>query len=68
MSQPEPEELLNLDDIETEFGVHRTTIYRRSKAGEIERFKKVGDRRVYYRRRDVEELLKPRIKEGKGKK
>lgn len=63
MSQPDPEELLSLDEIEAEFGVARSTIYRRRKVGEIKQFKKVGDRRAYYRRRDLEELLKPRVVE-----
>jgi len=63
MSQPDPEELLSLDEIEAEFGVDRSTIYRRRKAGEIKQFKKVGDRRAYYRRSDLEELLKPRVVE-----
>lgn len=61
MTQPDPEELLSLDAIEAEFGINRTTIYRRRRAGEIKQLKKVGDRRVYYRRHDVEELLKPRV-------
>ena len=64
MSQSNPEELLSLDEIEVEFGVDRSTIYRRRKAGEIKQFKKVGDRRAYYRRHDVEELLKPRAIEN----
>jgi predicted DNA-binding transcriptional regulator AlpA len=63
MNKSDPEELLSLDDIETEFSVDRSTIYRRRKAGEIKQFKKIGDRRVYYRRQDVEELLKPRVVE-----
>ncbi len=63
MSQPDPEELLSLDEIEVEFGIDRSTIYRRRKAGEIKQFKKVGDRRAYYRRHDLEELLKPRVVE-----
>jgi len=33
MSQPDPEKLLSLDEIEAEFGVDRSTIYRRRKAG-----------------------------------
>jgi predicted DNA-binding transcriptional regulator AlpA len=61
MNQSDPDELLSLDKIEEEFGVDRSTIYRRRKAGEIKQFKQVGDRRAYYRRHDIEELLKPRI-------
>lgn len=61
MSQSDPQGLLSLDEIEAEFGVDRSTIYRQRKAGKINQFKKVGDRRAYYRRHDVEELLKPRI-------
>lgn len=63
MSHPDPEELLSLDEIEAEFNIDRSTIYRRRKADEIKQFKKVGDRRAYYRRQDVEELLKPRVVE-----
>jgi predicted DNA-binding transcriptional regulator AlpA len=64
MSQPDPEELLSLDEIEAEFDIDRSTIYRRRKAGEIKQFKKVGDRRAYYLRSDLEELLKPRVVEN----
>ncbi len=61
MSQRDPDELLSLDEIEAEFKVSRSTLHRRRQAGDIKPFGKVGDRRVYYRRRDVEELLKPRV-------
>lgn len=63
MSHSEPEALLSLDEIEAEFSVDRSTIYRRHKAGEIKKFKKVGDRRAYYQRHAIEELLKPRVVE-----
>lgn len=61
MSQPDPDELLSLDEIEAEFKVSRSTLHRRRQAGHIKPFGKVGDRRVYYRRCDIEELLKPRV-------
>jgi predicted DNA-binding transcriptional regulator AlpA len=66
MSDERANELLTLDQIKQEYGVHRSTIYRYTRAGEITSLRKVGDRHAYYRRGDIERLVQPRPRKPRG--
>jgi predicted DNA-binding transcriptional regulator AlpA len=57
--RPDPNELIGFAQIEAEFGVHRSTIYRHTRQGRLKKFKRIGDRRVLYRRGDIALLLEP---------
>jgi predicted DNA-binding transcriptional regulator AlpA len=62
-SAPTPSELINMDEIEAEYHVHRATVYRHASRAGLRPFKQVGDRRSYFRRADIEDLLRPRQKD-----
>jgi hypothetical protein len=63
---PDADELLSLDQIEAEFKVHRATFYRHAARLGIRPYQRPGDRRSYFRRADVEDLFRPRLK-GEGR-
>lgn len=56
------EQLLSLADIEREFKIHRSTIYRYTQQphGGLAKYRRVGDRRVFFKRGDVIALLQPK--------
>jgi hypothetical protein len=58
------EELLTVEQIEAQFHAHRSTFYRHARKRGIRAYQRPGDKRSYFRRADVEELFKPRQKEG----
>ncbi|MPZ12893.1 MAG: helix-turn-helix domain-containing protein [Chloroflexi bacterium] len=60
------DEFLSLDQIEAEFRVHRATIYRHAARHGVRPYQRPGDRRSYFRRAEIEDLLKPRRK-GEGR-
>jgi len=51
-------DMLTIDEVEQEFGLGRSTVYKYARKGVITPYKKAGDRRSYFRRRDLEELTK----------
>lgn len=51
-------EMLNIDDVEREYGLRRSTVYKYIKKGLITPYKKAGDRRSYFKRHQLEELTR----------
>jgi|GEM_PF-4255952 len=52
-----PEDMLTLDQVEKEFGLKRSTLYRHVAKGELSTYRRVGDRRAYVKREDVVKLI-----------
>ncbi|MBI4319527.1 MAG: helix-turn-helix domain-containing protein [Chloroflexi bacterium] len=68
MSQPEPvQELLSLKQVEQRYGVKRSTLYRYIQKGDISTYRRAMDKRVYVRKKDIEELRRFRAAERQGK-
>jgi Protein of unknown function (Hypoth_ymh) len=53
------QELLSVDQAAAEFGVHRTTLFRAIANKELESHTRVGDRKTYVGRWDVQRLIDP---------
>ena len=53
-----PEDMLTIDQIENEFGLKRSTLYRYVAKGELSTHRRIGDRRAYVKRKDVVRLIK----------
>ena len=51
-------EMLNIEDVETEYGLKRSTVYKYMRKGLITPYKRAGDRRSYFERRELEELTR----------
>jgi predicted DNA-binding transcriptional regulator AlpA len=51
-----PEDMLTLDQVEKEYGLKRSTLYRHVAKGELSTHRRVGDRRAYVKREDVIKL------------
>ena len=51
-------DMLNIAEVEREYGLRRSTLYNYVKKGLITLYKKAGDRRSYFKRRELEELTK----------
>ena len=49
-------DMLNIDDVEREYGLGRSTVYKYVKRGLITPYKRAGDRRSYFKRNELEEL------------
>ena len=49
-------DMLNLAEVEREYGLKRSTIYNYIKKGMITPYKKAGDRRSYFKRRELKKL------------
>jgi excisionase family DNA binding protein len=64
-----PEDMLTLDQVEKEFGLKRSTLYRYVAKGELSTYRMVGDRRAYVKREDVVKLrgFRPSEKRNKTK-
>ncbi len=64
-----PEDMLTLDEVEKEYGLKRSTLYRYVAKDELSTFRIVGDRRAYVKREDVVKLreFRPREKRNKTK-
>jgi predicted DNA-binding transcriptional regulator AlpA len=62
-----PEEWLTIDQVEKEFGLKRSTLYRHVAQGEISTQRRVGDRRAYVKREDVVKLLEFKPSERRSK-
>lgn len=50
------EDMLTIDEVEREFGLGRSTVYKYARKGVITPYRRAGDRRSYFKRRDLEEL------------
>ena len=50
--------MLTIDQVEKEFGLKRSTLYRYVAKGKLATHRRVGDRRAYVKREDVIELIK----------
>lgn len=53
-----PEDMLTIDQVEKEFGLKRSTLYRYVAKGKLSTHRRVGDRRAYVKKKDVIELIK----------
>ena len=58
-------DMLTINQVEQEFGLKRSTLYRFVQKGSLTSFKKPGDRRTYFRRRDLERLTRFRPRKKK---
>lgn len=61
------EDMLTLDQVEKEFGLKRSTLYRYVARGELTTYRIVGDRRAYVKREDVVKLREFRPSEKRTK-
>jgi excisionase family DNA binding protein len=52
------ENMLTIDQIEKEFGLKRSTVYRYVAKGKLIAHRRVGDRKAYFKREEVVELRK----------
>lgn len=52
------EDMLNIADVEREYGLKRSTLYKYAKKGLITIYKKAGDRRSYLKKVELENLTK----------
>jgi len=62
-----PEDMLTLNQVEREFGLKRSTLYRYVAKGELSTYRIVGDRRAYVKREDVFKLRKFRPSQKRNK-
>lgn len=49
-------DMLNLAEVEREYGLKRSTVYKYIKKGSITPYKRAGDRRSYFKRSELEKL------------
>lgn len=49
-------DMLNLADVEREYRLKRSTVYKYIKKGSITPYKRAGDRRSYFKRSELEKL------------
>lgn len=49
-------DMLNLAEVEREYGLRRSTVYKYIKKGLITPYKRAGDRRSYFKRHQLEKL------------
>ena len=50
------EDMLNIAEVEREYGLRRSTLYKYAKKGLITIYKKAGDRRSYLKKVELEKL------------
>jgi len=53
-------DLIPVSEAVAEFGLSRSTIYELMKAGQVHRFRRVGERKTLVDRRQIRRLLRPR--------
>ena len=58
------EDMLHLAEVEREYGLKRSTMYSYVKKGLIMPYKRAGDRKSYFRRRELEVLTEFRPRKG----
>ncbi len=49
-------DMLTIAEVELEYGLRRSTLYKNVKKGLITPYKKAGDRRSYFKRHELEKL------------
>jgi len=49
-------DMLSMDEVEREYGLKRSTVYKYVKKSLITPYKRVGDRRSYFKRHELEKL------------
>ena len=49
--------MLTIDEVEREFALKRSTLYRYVRRGLLTPYKRVGDRRSYFKRSEIENLI-----------
>lgn len=57
-------DMLHLAEVEREYGLKRSTMYSYVKKGLITPYKRVGDRKSYFKRRELEVLTEFRPRKG----
>lgn len=62
-----PEDMLTVDQVEKEFGLKRSTLYRYVAKGKLSTHRRVGDRRAYVKREDVVKLIEFKPSEKRTK-
>ena len=61
-------DMLTLAEVEREYGLKRSTVYKYIKEGSIIPYKRVGDRRSYFKRSELEKLTEFQPKETRSNK
>ena len=61
-------DMLNFADVEQAYGLKRSTVYKYIKEGSITPYKRVGDRRSYFKRSELEKLTEFQPRETRSKK
>ena len=56
-------DMLTLEEAEREYGLKRSTLYRWAKRGQVQVYRRPGDRKSYVRRSEVEKLKEFRPRE-----
>ena len=60
-------DMLNLAEVEREYGLKRSTVYAYIKKGSITPYKKAGDRRSYFKRSELDKLTEFQPRETRTK-
>ncbi|MEL7562611.1 helix-turn-helix domain-containing protein [Dehalogenimonas sp. 4OHTPN] len=50
-------DMLTIEEVESEFSLKRSTLYRYVRLGSITPYRKAGDRRSYFKRAEIEGLV-----------
>ena len=61
-------DMLNLAEVEREYGLKRSTVYKYIKKGSITPYKRAGDRRSYFKRSELEKLTEFQPRETRSNK
>lgn len=60
-------DMLTLAEVEREYGLKRSTVYNYIKKGSITPYKRVGDRRSYFKRSELDKLTEFQPRETRTK-
>lgn len=60
------EDMLTIDEVEREFALKRSTLYRYVRLGSITSYRRAGDRRSYFKRAEIESIVQFQPRKGKA--